>query len=183
MSCGVAMIRPRLAGRLHGNTGASKPRSKNPPKNFARFIRGKTMSKRHHGDGGIDARGQNSFRLRYRINGKRYSQTFRGTLPEARKKLRELIRCGDTGTHIEPDKITLGEWISQWLAAGAPGKKQRRAGRSTVEQYAQLLRCHVVPVLGARRLQQLQAVEIDQLYVALADTLAPKTVQLVHVVL
>ena len=141
------------------------------------------MSKRHHGDGGIDARGQNSFRLRYRINGKRYSQTFRGTLPEARKKLRELIRCGDTGTHIEPDKITLGEWISQWLAAGAPGKKQRRAGRSTVEQYAQLLRCHVVPVLGARRLQQLQAVEIDQLYVALADTLAPKTVQLVHVVL
>jgi integrase len=50
------------------------------------------MSKRRsHGDGGIDQRGENSFRLRYRLNGKRYSQAFRGTLSDAKKKLRALI--------------------------------------------------------------------------------------------
>jgi integrase len=138
------------------------------------------MTKRHHGDGGIDQRGENSWRLRYRINGKRYSQAFHGTLPEARKKLRELIRSGDTGTHIEPDRITVGEWISQWLAAGAPGKKQRRPSRRSVERYEQLLRGHVVPTIGTRRLQHLQATEIDKLYADLADKLSTQTVHMVH---
>ena len=138
--------------------------------------------RRSHGDGHIYKRSGDSFRLRYRINGKRYSAPFHGTLSEARKKLRELIRYGDTGTHIEPDKITVGEWIDQWIAVGAPGQKQKKAGRRTVERYAQLLRGHVVPALGARRLQQLQAVEIDKLYVALAQKLKPRTAHHVHTV-
>src|SRR6516165_10493317 len=111
------------------------------------------MSKRSHGDGGIDQRGENSFRLRYRINGKRYSQAFHGTLSEARKKLRELIRSGDTGTHVEPDKITVAEWIDRWITAGAPGRSQKKAGRRTVERYSELMRCHVAdawhPALAA----------------------------------
>jgi integrase len=37
------------------------------------------MSKRGHGDGGIDERGENIYRLRYRVDGKRFSKTFRGT--------------------------------------------------------------------------------------------------------
>lgn len=142
------------------------------------------MSKRRsHGDGGIDQRGENSWRLRYRVNGKRYSKAFRGTLSEARKELRALIRSGDTGTHVEPDKITLGEWIDRWIAAGAPGRSQKKAGRRTVERYSQLMRCHIVPTLGSRRLQQLQATEIDELYVALAAKLKPRTAHHVHIVL
>jgi len=39
-----------------------------------------------------------------------------------------------------------------------------------------------VPALGARRLQQLQAVEIDRLYVALAQKLKPRTAHHVHTV-
>ena len=45
------------------------------------------------------------------------------------------------------------------------------------------MRCHVMPVLGSRRLQQLQATEIDALYVALAAKLKPRTAHHVHVVL
>ena len=127
------------------------------------------IKRRGHGDGGIDQRSENSWRLRYRINGKRYSKAFHGTLSEARKELRALIRSGDTGTHVEPDKITVAEWIDRWIAAGAPGRSQKKAGRRTVERYSQLMRCHVVPTLGPRRLQQLQATEIDELYVVLAD--------------
>jgi hypothetical protein len=140
------------------------------------------MTRRSHGDGHIYKRSENSFRLRYRINGKRYSAPFRGSLSEARKRLRELIRSGDVGMHIEPDKITIGEWIEQWIAVGAPGQKQKKAGRPTVERYAQLLRGHVVPALGARRLQQLQAFEIDRLYVTLAQKLKPRTAHHVHTV-
>ena len=40
------------------------------------------MTKRSYGDGGIDQRGENSFRLRYRIGRERHSVTFQGTLAE-----------------------------------------------------------------------------------------------------
>jgi len=33
--------------------------------------RGTSMAKRSHGDGGIDQRGENIYRLRYRVGGKR----------------------------------------------------------------------------------------------------------------
>jgi len=45
------------------------------------------------------------------------------------------------------------------------------------------MRCHVRPMLGSRRLQQLQATEIDALYVALGAKLKPRTAHHVHVVL
>src|SRR5260370_42509685 len=72
-------------------------------------------TKRSHGDGGIDTRGENVHRLRYRHDGRRFTKTFRGTLGEARKELRRLIRSGDVGEHIAPDKVTLGEWVDRWF--------------------------------------------------------------------
>jgi hypothetical protein len=87
--------------------------------------------------------------LRYRASGKRVSQTFHGTKRDAQKELRRLIRSTDTGEHVTPDKITLGQWIERWLAAGAPGRKQRQVGRRSLERYEEMLRCHVVPTLGA----------------------------------
>jgi integrase len=140
---------------------------------------------RHRGyrDGGIDARGKDCWRLRYRINGKRFTKTVRGTLSEARKVLRDLLHSGDTGTHVDPSKVTLDQWVEQWIATGAPGRRQQKVGRRTAERYSELLRCHVVPTLGSRRLQQLQATEIDALYVALAATLKPRTAHHVHTVL
>jgi integrase len=141
------------------------------------------VRRRGHGDGAIDRRGENSWRLRYRVSGKRYSKAFHGSLSDARKELRALVRSGDTGTHVEPDKITVAEWIRRWIAAGAPGRSQKKAGRRSVERYGQLMRCHVTPTLGDRRLQQLQATEIDELYVALSTKLKPRTAHHVHVVL
>jgi integrase len=141
------------------------------------------MSKRGYGDGGIDPRGKNSWRLRYRVNGKRFTKTFHGTLPEARKELRRLLKSGDDGEHVAPDKITLEAWINHWIAIGAPGRRKKRAGRRTIERYAELLRCHVVPILGARPVQQIQSTEIDDLYTKLEGTMAPRTAHHVHTVL
>src|SRR5258708_38782800 len=103
------------------------------------------MTKRSYGDGGIDTRGENVHRLRYRLNGKRFSKVFRGTLTEARKELRALIRSGDTGDHVDPTKMTVGEWIEQWLEAGAPGRRRKKVSQRTLERYGQLLRTHVKP--------------------------------------
>jgi integrase len=140
------------------------------------------MTKRRgYGDGGIDERGENVFRLRYRVNGKRFAKTFHGTATEARKELRRLVRSGDTGEHVAPDKMTLTMWIDQWIEAGAPGRKKKRVGQRTLERYEELLRVHVKPKLGARPLQKLRATEIDELYGELEAKMAPMTLHHVHV--
>jgi integrase len=143
------------------------------------------MTKRSHGDGGIDPRGENVYRLRYRVDGKRHGVTFHGTLTEARKELRKLIRSGDTGEHVTPNKTTVAAWIDQWLKAGAPGRRKKKVSQRTLERYEQLLDTHVKPKLGARPLQQLQATEIDKLYsdMAGAATISNRTQHHVHVVL
>lgn len=144
-----------------------------------------TQARRSHGDGAIDERGPDTYRLRYRLKGKRFSKTFKGSITEARKELRRLIRSGDTGEHVEPDRVTVAEWVKEWIAAGAPGRKKKRVSQRTLERYDDLLRLHVVPVLGTRRLQALQASEIDKLYadMASAAAIAPRTQHHVHTVL
>jgi integrase len=143
------------------------------------------MTKRSHGDGGIDQRSENVFRLRYRHNGKRFSKAFRGSIVEARKELRRLIRSGDTGEHVDPIKMTVGQWIDQWINAGAPGRRREKVSERTLERYRDLLNVHAKPVLGGRHLQQLQPQEIDKLYSDMAEaaTIAPRTQHHVHVVL
>jgi integrase len=143
------------------------------------------MTKRRtYGDGGIDERGYGSWRLRYRVNGQRFTKSFRGNKTDALKELRRLLRSGDIGEHVTPDKMTLRQWAEHWISIGAPGNKRRReVGQRTVERYAELIRCHVLPTLGERPLQQLQSSEIDTLYVRLADRVSARTAHHVHSVL
>jgi integrase len=147
------------------------------------------MAKRSHGDGGIDTRGENVHRLRYRHDGRRFTKTFHGTLTEARKELGRLIQSGHVGEHIAPDKVTVGQWIERWVTLNQRNEGDvdgtRRRGlvnRRTLERYEELLRCHVTPTLGKRPLQKLHGTEIDDLYVALEKKLSPRTVHHIHTV-
>ena len=141
------------------------------------------MTKRSHGDGGIDQRGENAYRLRYRANGKRNAVTFRGTLTEARKELRRLLKAKDDGTYVDPSKKTLGQWIEEWLAAGAPGRRKQRVGQRSLERYEHGLNIHVKPALGKITLQKLTATMIDKLYADIAKSeIAPRTAHQIHVI-
>lgn len=151
------------------------------------------MRKRDYGEGSITARGPDTFRLRYRLDGKRYSVTVRGSRAEAKKKLRDLLHSGDTGQHVAPDRLKLSDWIDRWLALlerkpdGDSGKaRARRRGLvnpRTLERYGELLHIYVKPALGGRPLQQINGPELDDLYVKLEQTLAARTVRHVHVTL
>jgi integrase len=140
--------------------------------------------KRAYGTGAVDARGENTWRLRYRVDGRPFSKTVRGTKTEAQKALRALLHAGDSGDHVAPDKMNLEQWIDHWVSIGCPGNKRRkRVSDRSIERYAELLRCHVRPTLGPRPLQQLQSAEIDKLYVQLGEKIAPRTAHHVHTVL
>jgi integrase len=140
------------------------------------------MSKRSYGDGGIETRGDDVHRLVYRIDGRRFRVTFHGTLKDARTKLRSLIRAADVGEHIDPSKLTVEQWIEQWIAAGAPGRKKKKVGQRTLERYEQLLNTHVKPAIGETILQHLRPTAIDELYRGLEGKIAPRTAHHVHVV-
>jgi integrase len=141
------------------------------------------MDKRGWGEGSHVPAGQNTWRLRYRVNGKRHSKPFRGSKSEAKKELRRLLKAGDDGEHVDPHRKTVRQWIEHWLSAGAPGKRREKPSARTVERYSQLLRTHVLPVLGNYRLQKLTPTQIDNLYTDLATKIAPRTCHHVHVVL
>jgi integrase len=148
------------------------------------------MTKRSHGDGGIDERGDGVYRLRYRHGGRRFTTTFHGTLKEARTELRRLVQSGHSGEHIDPTKMTLEAWIEKWIALNqrhaveTDGPRRRGlVNRRTLERYEELLRCHVTPTLGKRPVQKLNGTEIDELYVALEKKLSPRTVHHIHTVL
>ena len=158
-------------------------------------------SKRNHGDGSLEQRSTNRWRLRWRVGKNRYYKAFNGTKTEAQKELRRLLKSADDGQHVAPDRITLAAWIDQWLALlqrrdaktssdrpatqtnGQFAKRKRGlVNAKTLERYAELLRLHVKPTLGGRRLQQITPPEIDALYVKLETKLSSSTVHAVHVV-
>jgi integrase len=139
--------------------------------------------RRSHGEGSIDPQGQDTWRLRYRVDSRRYTTTFRGSLPDARKELRRLLRDGDTDQHVAPDKITLAQWAEQWIDAGAPGRRKKKVGHRTLERYDELLKHHVIPTLGSRLLQKVSGADISSLYAGLEGKIAPRTALHVHIAL
>jgi integrase len=152
------------------------------------------MTKRlGYGEGSMDERGANQWRLRYRADGKRHTVTFHGTKTEARAELRRLARSVDTGEHVAPDRLTLAAWIDQWLdliernPAGARRRKRGLVNPRSLERYTELLRGRVVPILGERPLQKIKPTEIDKLYGKLENDpkhpLAPRTVHHIHYIL
>jgi integrase len=143
------------------------------------------MAKRKYGVGRIEQRGPNRFRLRYSIGGQKYTRTVAGgSKAEAQQQLRALLHAGDKGMHIDPSKLTVGEWTGRWLeliGRNPAGGKRRRGlvNPRTAERYGQLLQ-HVKAKLGNVALQKLTGTMIDELYLSLEQKLAVRTVLHVH---
>jgi integrase len=116
---------------------------------------------------------------------KRKWHSFKGTKKEARTECSRLITEMSKGEYVEASRLTVGQWIDQWIAVGAPGRKKKKVGQRTLERYEQLLGTHVKPVLGEMALQKLKAPAIDKLYadIEAAGKIAPRTMLLMHVVL
>jgi hypothetical protein len=87
------------------------------------------MSKRSHGDGSIQKRGENSWRLRYYVGDVRHSLTFRGTRKQAADKLRGLLADAGKGVHVVPDKKTLSQWADDWIALKTAERQHKTVAR------------------------------------------------------
>ena len=116
------------------------------------------MKKRSHGEGGIDERGENSFRLRYHVDGKRHTETFRGTKKDAIALLAKRRTDAAEGKFVAPNKKTIAEFVrervDQWEAAGDISAR-------TAARYRELVENQIVPHIGAKVLQKLRPLDIE----------------------
>jgi len=92
------------------------------------------------------------------------------TKTEAKAKLQQLLRDRDEGHVIGGQTYTVRDAVESWLAHGLTGRQE-----STVVNRTILSRTHVIPALGARKLAQLSAEEVDEWLATKAKTLSTDT--------
>lgn len=114
--------------------------------------------RRANGDGGVSQRPDGRWQGRIRINDKRH-YVYGQTQGEAATKLRALASVAAAGRSVNPSKLTVGEYLTDWLDAVKPSLRP-----STVASYQQLLRLHVLPSLGSVRLQAVMPLNLARLY-------------------
>ena len=116
--------------------------------------------------GHIQRRGENSWRLKFDLGrdpatGRRVTRyaTFRGTKRGAQTKLAELIASVGQGNYVEPTKTTVGAFlwtrVDQWEASG-------NISARTAQRYRQLIKNQITPFLGAKVLQKLRPLDIEE---------------------
>ncbi|MBA2439364.1 MAG: site-specific integrase [Thermoleophilaceae bacterium] len=109
----------------------------------------------------------------------RRTETFRGTKRKAEARLTALLAAVESGTDLDPARLTLGEYLEKWLEAS-----EKRVRTRTHERYSELARLHVAPTLGRVPLGKLRPLHLEGLYSALlAKGLSARTVLHVHRVL
>ncbi|MEQ9642503.1 MAG: site-specific integrase [Alphaproteobacteria bacterium] len=116
-------------------------------------------------DGTITRRGKSSWRLKYDLprdpeTGKRriVYVTVKGKRADAAAELRRRLTTLDKGIHVDPSKITVGEYIDDWLDSTAP----KTVAPAALERYRSLARNQVKPHLGSIPLQKLRPADVDR---------------------
>lgn len=140
------------------------------------------MTKRRgRGDGGLhwDQARQRwiaTASLGYGADGKRIVKRGSGTTKTAAKaKLTEVLRDYEDGLAIAPSSYTVANAVTDWLSYGLNGRDKATLATCTV-----LANTHITPCLGARKLRDLNAQDVEKWLTEKAATLSTRTLQALH---
>lgn len=102
------------------------------------------------------------------------------TQKEVRQKLAQAVAALDNGTYTTPNKVTVSQWMEEWLTTFCAGKVKPLTYRS----YDGIIKNHIVPVMGAIELQALKGTHVQRLYNTMTKAgISGKTVKNVSAVL
>jgi integrase len=141
-------------------------------------------ARRSRGDGGLSwdnarQRWVASVTVGYAPSGKRIFKRARGrTKSEAQRKLKEIIREHEDGLVIGGYGYTVADAVNDWLAFGLSGRDTNTITKCTI-----LANTHIVSALGARKLRDLSADDIDKWLADLAQVVSTRTLREVRSVL
>jgi hypothetical protein len=112
--------------------------------------------RRGRGEGSISARcdglWEAKLSLGYGHDGKRVRRTvYARSKGEVQQKLRDLQIAMVGGVDAQAERITVGEWLTRWLALVEPTIEPNTYG-----PYERHVRLHIAPILGAIRLAKLK---------------------------
>lgn len=116
------------------------------------------------------------------ITGKRNQKTFSGykTEKEAEKALAKIIYEYNSGMYVEPSKITLSEFLENWLEV----RVQRTVRPSTFDSYSRAIKKRIIPALGNLTLQKLNVLHIENFISDLSkENLTPEYITYIHAIL
>ncbi|MCA1578345.1 MAG: site-specific integrase [Acidobacteria bacterium] len=109
-----------------------------------------------------------------------FNKTIYGTKKDAQTYLNKKLTEKSTGTLIPATRLTLDEFLDQWLDVSARPRLRER----TFEHYKELLDRYVRKQFGAHRLTSIQALDIQKLYAEMQSRgLSARTVRYIHAVL
>jgi len=135
------------------------------------------MAKKHRGrsEGSLYQRPNGTWRAQVLLNGKRVSQGFK-TKADALVWLRNFQVRIDQGLDYQASKITLADYLEQWIENHAPALRS-----TTAHQYRQNIRKHIIPKIGNLQLKDLHLARIEQFYVELVQSgVGIRTVRITH---
>lgn len=138
-------------------------------------------ARRSRGDGGLhfDTARQRwiaTASLGYDPAGKRIVKRGSGkTKTEAKAKLKQVLRDHEDGLAMASEGYTVEAAVTDWLAHGLNGRDQATISTCTI-----LCKRHIIPALGARKLRDLRAEDVDKWLAAKACTLSTATLQRLH---
>lgn len=141
-------------------------------------------ARRSRGDGGLSWDGARqrwvaSVTVGYTASGTRIFKRARGrTKTEAQRKLKELIRDYEDGLVIGGYGYTVADAVRDWLAFGLSGRDSNTVTKCTI-----LANTHIVPSLGARKLRDLSADDVDRWLADRAQIVSTRTLREVRSVL
>ncbi|MEX1071768.1 MAG: tyrosine-type recombinase/integrase [Anaerolineales bacterium] len=128
-------------------------------------------------EGTIYKRPNGKWRAQLSVDGRRLSFTCKSQ-SECLRWLREMNQKISSGFSFKSSKLSYGEFLSSWLST-----VEAQLRRSTVIQYAQIVKHYIAPDLGRLKLGDLNADKIQRLYDSLIRKgKSRRTVQLVHAV-
>ncbi|MFF1693284.1 tyrosine recombinase XerC [Streptomyces sp. NPDC058257] len=140
------------------------------------------MSKRRsRGDGGLhwDEKRQRwmaTASLGFDPSGKRIVKKASGTTKTAAKaKLKEVLRDYEDGLAIAPTGYTVKDAVTDWLKYGLNGRDASTLTTNTI-----LCNTHVIPALGARKLRDLSADDVDKWLGAKSKVLSTRSLEAVR---
>ena len=99
------------------------------------------------------------------------------TKREAERELARILHEIETGQYLQPETITVAEYLQRWLSDAAKPSVRR----ATYSRYEVAVRRHITPALGSMPLQKLRPLHLQRLYADLVDDgMAPAGVRRVH---
>jgi len=150
-----------------------------PALNYFVQERNLLMGRRGHGEGSIYQRSDGRWAATISLEGGKRKTFYGKTRKEVQEQLKTALHQQQQRTLATGPQQTVKQFLNQWLENHKSTIRVR-----SYERYEELVRLHIIPIVGHHQLQKLTAQHIQAFYTKkLNEGLSPTTVNGIHAVL